>query len=110
MIDFDKIESPCYVLDESLLRTNLKLISSVQEATGVQIILAFKAFAQWKAFPIIKEYIPYTTASSLSEALLAYEEMGTKAHTYSPAYTEKEFPEIARCSSHLTFNSLSQFE
>ena len=110
MIDFNKVESPCYVLDESLLRANLKLISSVQQATGVQIILAFKAFAQWKAFPIIKEYVPYTTASSLSEALLAYEEMGTKAHAYSPAYTEKEFPEIARCSSHITFNSLSQFE
>ena len=110
MINFDKIESPCYVLDESLLRNNLKLISSVQETTGVQIILAFKAFAQWKAFPIIKEYIPFTTASSLCEALLAYEMMGTKAHTYSPAYTEKEFPEIARCSSHITFNSLSQFE
>ncbi len=110
MIDFDKVESPCYVLDESLLRNNLELISSVQRATGVQIILAFKAFAQWRAFPIIKEYVPFTTASSLCEARLAYEEMGTKAHTYSPAYTEKEFPAIARCSSHITFNSLTQFE
>jgi carboxynorspermidine decarboxylase len=58
----------------------------------------------------LKEYIQYSTASSLSEALLAKEEMGSLAHTYSPAYTEKEFPTIMDCSSHITFNSLSQFE
>lgn len=109
MIDFEKIESPCYVLDEVRLRRNLALIAGVAQRAGVEIILAFKAFAQWRAFLIIKEYISYSTASSLSEARLAVEEMGSKAHTYSPAYTEKEFPEIVACSSHITFNSLSQY-
>ncbi|MDR1344641.1 MAG: carboxynorspermidine decarboxylase, partial [Tannerellaceae bacterium] len=70
----------------------------------------FKAFALWKAFPIIREYIPFSTASSLYEAQLAYEEMGSPAHTYSPAYTEADFPVILKYSSHITFNSLSQFE
>lgn len=110
MIDFSQIESPCYVLDESLLRRNLALIADVKQRAGVEIILAFKAFAQWKAFPIIKEYVTHSTASSLSEALLSHEEMGTKAHVYSPAYTDREFPEIVRHSSHITFNSLSQYE
>ena len=76
----------------------------------MNIILAFKAFALWKAFPIVREYIPYSTASSKFEARLAYEEMGSLAHTYSPAYTEADFPEITRYSSHITFNSLTQFE
>ena len=79
------------------------------EESGVEIILAFKAFALWKTFPIFREYIRSTTASSLSEARLAREEFGSPAHTYSPAYTDEEFPEILRCSSHVTFNSLSQF-
>jgi carboxynorspermidine decarboxylase len=92
------------------LRRNLALIKSVKERAGVEIIMAFKAFAAWKVFPIIREYIGYTTASSLSEARLAMEEMGSKAHTYAPVYTEAEFPEIAACSSHITFNSLAQFE
>lgn len=96
-------------MQESLLRKNLELIKSVKERAGVNIILAFKAFAMWKAFPIIKEYITYSTASSPWEARLALEEMGSKAHTYSPAYTEKDFPIIKACSSHITFNSLSQF-
>ncbi len=109
-MDISKIPSPCYVLDEKLLRKNLELIKSVKDRAEVEIILAFKAFAMWSAFPVIREYIPYSTASSLAEARLAFEEMGSLAHTYGPAYTDREFPEIVRCSSHITFNSLSQFE
>ena len=100
---------PYYLIEESLLRRNLSLIKHVAEESGVEIILAFKAFALWKTFPIFREYIRSTTASSLSEARLAREEFGSPAHTYSPAYTDEEFPEILRCSSHVTFNSLSQF-
>ena len=73
MIDFNSIPSPCYVMEEALLRKNLSLIKSVKERAGVNIILAFKAFALWKSFPIIREYIPYSTASSVSEAQLAFE-------------------------------------
>ena len=109
-INIDQIPSPCYVLDEQLLRNNLQLIKSVKERAGVDIILAFKAFSMWTAFPIVREYIPYSTASSIHEARLALEEMGSLAHTYSPAYTEKEFPTILKYSSHITFNSFAQFE
>jgi carboxynorspermidine decarboxylase len=110
MIDFNKVPSPCYVMEEDLLRKNLSTIKSVGERAGVEIILAFKSFAMWKSFPIFREYINCSTASSLYEARLAYEEMGSKAHTYSPAYTEEDFPTIMKCSSHITFNSFSQFE
>lgn len=72
--------------------------------------MAFKAFALWKSFPIVKEYIKCSTASSLNEALLAVEEMGSKAHTFAPVYTDAEFDYIAACSSHITFNSISQYE
>ena len=104
-----QIPSPCYVVEESLLRRNLTLIQSVAQRAGVEIILAFKAFALWKTFPIFREYISHTTASSLSEARLAAELFGSKAHTYSPAYTEEEFETIVSCSSHITFNTLSQY-
>ena len=102
--------TPMYIIEEKKLRRNLQLIADVAKAADVEIILAFKAFALWKTFPIFREYINSTTASSLSEARLALEEFGSKAHTYSPAYTDDEFDEIVRCSSHLTFNSLSQYE
>jgi carboxynorspermidine decarboxylase len=109
-MDYSKIPSPCYVIDEATFRKNLELIKSVKDRAGVEIILAFKAFAMWSVFPIVREYIQYSTASSLAEARLAFEEMGSPAHTYGPAYTDKEFPAIMNCSSHITFNSLTQFE
>lgn len=107
---YDQLPTPCYVVEEKLLRRNLTLIRQVAQRADVEIILAFKAFALWKTFPIFREYIRHTTASSLYEARLAKEEFGSLAHTYSPAYTEAEFPEIMDCSSHITFNSLGQFE
>jgi len=102
--------TPIYIIEETKLRRNLQLIADVAAKADIEVILAFKAFALWKTFPIFREYISSTTASSLSEARLAYEEFGAPAHTYSPAYTDEEFDQIVRCSSHLTFNSLSQYE
>lgn len=104
------MNTPIYIMEERLLRRNLSLIKHVADESGVEIILAFKAFALWKTFPIFREYISHTTASSPYEARLAKEEFGSRAHTYSPAYTEKDFPTILDCSSHITFNSLSQYE
>ena len=110
MIDFNRFPFPCYIMEEELLRKNLSLIKSVADRAGVEIILAFKSFAMWRSFPIFREYIGHSTASSLYEARLAWEEFGSKAHTYSPAYTESDFPDIMKYSSHITFNSLSQFQ
>jgi carboxynorspermidine decarboxylase len=104
------MNTPIYIIEEERLRRNLQLISNVARRTRAEWILAFKAFALWKTFPIFREYINSTTASSLNEARLALEEFGAKCHTFSPAYTDDEIDEIARCSSHLTFNSLSQYE
>ena len=102
--------TPIYIIEEKKLRRNLRLISDVAAKADIEIILAFKAFALWKTFPVFREYIHATTASSLWEARLAFEEFGAPAHTFSPAYTDDEIEEIVRCSSHLTFNSLSQYE
>ena len=109
-VDFSQIPSPCFVLDEQILEDNLRLIASVKARAGIEIILAFKGFAMWSVFPQVKKYIHSTTASSLNEACLAFCEFGTPAHTYAPVYTEKDFPEILKYSSHITFNSLTQFE
>lgn len=102
--------TPIYIIEEKKLRRNLTLIAGVAAKADIEVILAFKAFALWKTFPIFREYIQSTTASSLAEARLAFEAFGAPAHTYSPAYTDEEFDEIVACSSHLTFNSLSQYE
>ena len=109
-VDFNRIPTPCYVIDESLLRKNLELISSVRDSAAVDILVAFKAFSTWRVFPIFREYGFGASASSLNEARLALEELGVKAHTYSPAYEEGSIADILGCSSHISFNSINQLQ
>jgi len=108
-LDYSKIPSPTFVLDEKLLRENLELINEVQKGADIEIILAFKGFAMWSTFPLVREYLSGATASSLNEARLCFEEMKTRAHVYSPIYFEKEFSELMSYSSHIVFNSFQQF-
>ena len=109
-MDLYQIPSPCYVLDETLLTANLELIREVGMEADVDIILALKGFAMWGVFPMIKPFVKGVSASSIHEARLACEKMGTLSHTYSPAYTDGEFDTILKYSSHITFNSLTQYE
>ena len=106
---FEGLNRAVYVLEEEKLRKNLSLIANVANKAQVEIILAFKAYALWKTFSIFREYIKATTASSLFEAKLGFEEFQAPTHTFSPAYTDDEIDEITRCSSHISFNSLSQY-
>lgn len=109
-IDFSQIPSPCYVLEEKLLRKNLELINRVQTESGAEIILALKGFSMYKMFPMVKKYLSGATASSLNEARLIVEEMGCLAHTYCPAYKPEEFEQILSYSSHISFNSMNQYK
>jgi carboxynorspermidine decarboxylase len=109
-MDFEQIPSPCYILDEALLIKNLELLQNVQKQSGAEIILALKGFSMYSMFPLVKKYLSGATASSLNEARLIFEEMNCRAHTYAPAYKPEEFDELMTYSSHITFNSLSQFE
>ena len=109
-MNIEQIPSPCFVLDEVLLRRNLALLNRIQEEAGCQIILALKGFSMYSVFPIVNEYLSGATASSLNEVKLINDFMHTRAHTYSPAYLDTEFDEILAKSSHITFNSLSQWE
>lgn len=106
---FWSVPSPCFVIEESRLRANLDLIARVKHEAGVEIIPAFKGFSMWSVFPVLREYVTGASASSLNEARLCFEEMKAKAHTYSPAYNPSEFNEILGYSSHLVFNSMTQY-
>ena len=104
------IPTPFYIVYEDRLRRNLELINSVEKRAGVNIIMAFKANALWRTFPIIAEYNRDFTASSLNELQLGTETLGGEAHSYCPAYTDATIDEYARLSTHITFNSISQYE
>lgn len=104
------IPTPYYIVYEDKLRQNLEIITDIEKRADVKIIMAFKANALWKTFPIIAEYVTSSTASSLNEMRLSLEYLGNDVHSYCPVYTEETFPEFLKGSTHITFNSLSQFE
>jgi carboxynorspermidine decarboxylase len=107
--DYQSIPSPAFVLDLERLEKNLFILHQVQEETGIKIILALKGFSLWHVFPLVKKYLSGATASSLHEVLLIFNEMGIKAHTYSPAYIPADFERISRHSHAITFNSCSEY-
>jgi carboxynorspermidine decarboxylase len=108
---YENLPSPCWILDEALLRKNLSWIQSIRERTDAQMILALKGFAMWRVFDVLREYgFDTCAASGANEARLAFEEMGSPAHTYSPMFRDADFSEVLRCSSHITFNSVAQYE
>ena len=104
------LPSPAFVIEEDKLRRNLEIISDVAAASGVKIILALKAFAYWPAFPLMAEYLPGATASSLNEALLIERHFGRRPYVYAPVYRPAEFARLAGMAEHLTFNTLTELE
>jgi len=103
------IPSPCYVLDEQKLKNNLTILQDVQNQANISIICALKGYSFHHSFPLIKQYLKGATASSLHEAKLCMEYMGVKTHTYCPAYLPNDFDELVKLSSHITFNSLNEY-
>ncbi len=103
------MNTPYYIVYEEKLRCNLDLITRVMHESGAKIIMAFKANALWRTFPIFREYGISSTASSVNEMLLANEELDCKVHAYCPVYTDVTIEQFMQGSSHLTFNSTQQY-
>lgn len=110
MNDITHLPTPFYVVYEKSLRANLDLITSVAREAGVKIIMAFKANALWRTFPVFREYGIDCTASSLNELQLGVEELQGDVHSYCPAYTPLTIGRYLAGSTHITFNSVSQWE
>ena len=102
--------TPYYIVYEDKIRRNLDLIDYIRKQADVEIIMAFKANALWKTFTILCEYGFASTASSLNELLLGNEYLHKKVHSYCPVYTADTIYKFLEGSSHITFNSISQFE
>lgn len=109
-LDFNKVPTPSYVVDEALLIKNLEILKSVEDRTGAHILLAQKAFSMYSTFPLIGKYLSGVTSSSLFEARLGYEEMGKEVHIYAAAYREDEFDEIMKYCGHIVFNTCEEWE
>lgn len=107
--NYEMLPTPCYVVEEKLLKRNLELLRRVKQESGCKILLAQKSFSMFRLYPLIGQYLDGTTASGLYEAKLGKEEMTGETHIYAPAYRAEEFDEIARICDHVVFNSFAQW-
>ncbi|MCM1227383.1 MAG: carboxynorspermidine decarboxylase [Clostridium sp.] len=108
--DVKNIKTPCYIIDEGKLKSNLEILKGVQNRTGCKILLAQKAFSAFYFYPLIGKYLSGTACSGLFEARLGYECMGKENHVFSAAYREDEFDDILSYCGHIIFNSFSQLD
>jgi carboxynorspermidine decarboxylase len=113
-IDIPKIlelaPSPAYVVDLGRLRHNLAILDQVQQRSGAKILLALKAFAMWRTFPLLCKTLHGVCASSPWEARLGREEFGREVHSFAAAFKESDVRELLAISDHLVFNSFAQLE
>lgn len=109
-LPLEKIETPCFVEDLSLLRKNLEVLDSVQRRTGAKILLAQKAFSMFSVYPMLGKVLHGTCASSPHEARLGREEFGKEVHAFAAAYSEKDMKELLGLCDHIIFNSFSQWK
>ncbi|MDD6306522.1 MAG: carboxynorspermidine decarboxylase [Clostridiales bacterium] len=107
---FEKLPTPCYVVDKKKLKQNLTILKQLEQDTGCHVLLAQKAFSMFSLYPLIGDYISGTTASGLFEARLGYEEMGKENHVFAPAYKEADMRELVKICDHVIFNSFAQYE
>lgn len=108
---FAALPTPCYIIDESALMDNCKVLASVEKNTGCKILLAQKAFSNFAFYPLLSEYLSGIEASGLYEARLGKEKMpGGEVHVFCTAYREEEFDELLQYADHIVFNSIGQLK
>lgn len=105
---YQKVTTPCYLVEEELLRKNAQILHTIEQRTGAHILLAQKAFSMFSAYPLLRQYLSGTTASGLYEARLGYEEFGGEVHVFSPAYTKQDLQELLAICDHVIFNTPKQ--
>ena len=104
------LDTPSYVLDQTLFRRNGEILKRVQDETGAKILLAQKAFSCFGLYPLLRDYLVGTAASGLHEARLGHEEFGGEVHVFSPAFKPAEMTAVLKIADHLVFNSLSKWQ
>ncbi len=104
-----QLKTPCYIVNETKLEENLKILKHVQDEAGCKILLAFKGFAMWSMANLVRKYLPGVSASSIYEARLGREEFKGEVHSYAPAYSQEDIEEHVQLADHIVFNSVGQW-
>lgn len=104
------IRTPVYLIDETLIEENMRVMRYVKDRTGCKMLHALKAYATFATFPVMSRYLDGVCASGLNEARLGREEFKKEVHIFGAAYNDSEIGKIFKYSDSIIFNSFYQLE
>ena len=104
--------SPAFVLDADAIIEVLSGLASLREQCGVQVLYALKALPLSSVLELAKPFVDGYSVSSLFEARLAYEHLldAGSIHLTTPGIRQEEWQDLKRYSTHISFNSFSQYQ
>lgn len=104
--------TPAFVLDEQALINNLTELKTIKQQSGCQVLYSIKALPLAWLMNLTGKYLDGFSVSSLFEARLSREiaKDNTPIHLTTPGLRDDEFAEISHLCSHISFNSISQFQ
>ncbi|KAF3981023.1 MAG: carboxynorspermidine decarboxylase [Methylococcales symbiont of Hymedesmia sp. n. MRB-2018] len=104
--------TPAFVLDEDQLLANLTELKTIKQQAACKVLYSVKALPLVWFMNLTKGYLDGFSVSSLFEARLAKEIAGDERsiHITTPGLRDEEFLEISQLCSHISFNSINQYQ
>jgi carboxynorspermidine decarboxylase len=104
------VETPAYVFDERRVLRDLKAAAELRNQCGFKLLYSLKPLSCDFILDLMIGNVDGFSASSLFEARLAREAIGSKGslHLTTPGLREGEIPELGDLCDHIALNSLSQ--
>lgn len=104
--------TPAFVLDQQAVVSRAQRLAELKTLCGCKVLYAIKALPVASVMQWLKPFVDGFSVSSLYEARLAQEVLGSASgiHLTTPGIRAGELPELMGLCSHISFNSLSQWQ
>jgi carboxynorspermidine decarboxylase len=104
------LQTPAYIFDQEKIESACALWARLCKRGATRQFFPLKCNSSWAVLSVLAEKIDGFSVSSLFEAQLAYELVGTAKpiHFSGPGFRQKEAEQLFSCINHVVFNSLTQ--
>jgi carboxynorspermidine decarboxylase len=108
----DLSTTPAFILDKQAVENNLKTLNELRSQSGCQYLYSMKALPFSSLLELVKPVVDGFSASSLFEVQLIHELFSSvkTIHLTTPGLRQDEFPALSTLCSHISFNSLTQYQ
>jgi len=109
----DRLPStPAFVIDKSRIINNLTNLIELKKQSGCRVLYSIKALPLQSVIKLAGDYLDGLSVSSLFEARLGKKVLGNKGsmHITTPGLRTGEFQQVSKLCTHISFNSINQYQ